>query len=317
MSKAEVINGYTLLTPLTVKDAGCCMWTFAERSGVQFFLKQLIDPVFPDESVVTNARVLERKKRECSEFERRMTLLCRKIDSASDGNLIRIESFFRKGTKYYIAMERVMDPAADVTVISRQPFEDRILVCQTLAHSLLGLHQCGIVHGDIKPNNVLLCRSAAGKYITKLVDLDACKWESELKNPDANLVGDQIYLAPEVCRRMFGDPVDVTCKADVFAAGLLFHQYLTGTLPGFNQEEYHYAHTAVLNGEPLSISPELDDRCRSLLRRMLACEPERRCSMEEVLDELKAMQPKKRNHSERRRTEQRSYGFYAPNDGDL
>ena len=66
MSKAEVINGYTLLTPLTVKDAGCCMWTFAERSGVQFFLKQLIDPGFPGEAGVAKGGVRGREEREGS-----------------------------------------------------------------------------------------------------------------------------------------------------------------------------------------------------------------------------------------------------------
>lgn len=328
MKKAEVINGYTLLSPLSTKNAGCCMWTYAERGGERFFIKQLIDPVFPDETVISNPKVLERKKQACDKFERRMSLLCRRMNEASDGNLIRVEQFFRKGTKYYITMRQVLDASSDETLISKQPIQERILACMTLAHSLLGLHRCGIVHGDIKPNNVLLCRSETGKYITKLIDLDTCKFEYELKNEKENLMGDQTYLAPEICKRMFGDAAEVTCKVDVFSMGLLFHQYLTGDLPKFDQTKYHYAHAAVLNGELLVLSPDLNHSCRTLLMQMLVCEPDQRCSMEEVYCSLKKMlMPPAENDSKGNRPVARSLhqkqqrkgqlGWYVPDDMDL
>jgi hypothetical protein len=48
-------------------------------------------------------------------------------------------------------------------------------------------------------------------------------------------------------------------KLDVFSLGILFHQYLTGAFPGYDQSEYSYLHEAVLDGHPAEISDEIRD----------------------------------------------------------
>ena len=50
MKAGDVINGYTLLEDFKVVGAGLSQWTFAERGGRQFFLKQFLSPTYPDDA---------------------------------------------------------------------------------------------------------------------------------------------------------------------------------------------------------------------------------------------------------------------------
>lgn len=73
---------------------------------------------------------------------------------------------------------------------------------------------------------------------------------------------------------------------DVFSLGLLFHQYLVGELPGFDEEEYDYAHEAVLDDQELKISERLPEELQTVLHKMLQEDPDKRCTMAEVYSNL-------------------------------
>lgn len=77
-------------------------------------------------------------------------------------------------------------------------------------------------------------------------DNDPPKYEDELG-------GDQVYLAPEACKFMCGEPVELTCKIDVFSLGIIFHQILAGVLPWFDSEQYDYVFEAVLDSQAQGI----------------------------------------------------------------
>ena len=47
---SEMINGYELLQPLQNQNAGFCKWTFVRRYGHEYFLKEFVDPVYPEEN---------------------------------------------------------------------------------------------------------------------------------------------------------------------------------------------------------------------------------------------------------------------------
>lgn len=49
MRAGELINGYRLLEDFTVVGAGLSRWTFAERDGRQYFLKEFLSPTYPDD----------------------------------------------------------------------------------------------------------------------------------------------------------------------------------------------------------------------------------------------------------------------------
>ena len=284
-AEREIIHGYALLQPLQNQDAGFSRWTFAERGGQQFFLKEFMDPIFPTDPKI--AESLRRSRiQECEEFERKRTRLYSTVDSASDGNAVRIVDFFRHGSRYYIVTPRIVKAQISFDRIVKLPLYQRALLCRSMAHTVMRLHSCHLVHSDIKETNIILCPAANGNLTTKLIDFDASFFEDDPPVCEDELGGDQVYLSPEACRFLCGEEVQLTCAMDVFSLGLLFHQYLTGKLPDFDTKEYFYAHEAVLNDEVLGVAPYLDATLRTMLQKMLACDPAERCTMEEAYKTL-------------------------------
>lgn len=283
----EVINDYELITPLQNQDAGFSRWTYAVRKGEIYFLKEFMDPVYPTEnSLAENLR--QRRIKDCEEYEKEKAAVYDSVDKASDGNLVRIFEFFRYDSHYYISTLKIDALPITFEEISAQPLEVRLLLCKTIAHSVMQLHAAHIVHADIKEKNILIQQSGTGQLIGKIIDFDCSFLEDKPPKDEDELGGDQVYLAPESCQFICGDAIKLTGKIDVFALGLLFHQYLTGELPGFDHAEYDYAHEAVLDEQELTVSGELPDKIGSLIHKMLICDPQERCSAADVFWELNA-----------------------------
>lgn len=80
---------------------------------------------------------------------------------------------------------------------------------------------------------------------------------------------------------MGGSP-ELTCKMDIFALGVLFHQYFTGVLPGYDTSLGNYTGEAVANGSAIMVSTEIPDDVHSLLVKMLDADPHNRPTALEV-----------------------------------
>lgn len=277
----EMINQYELLAPFQNKDAGFSRWTYAVRKGRTYFLKEFLSPVYPSGDVLSEA-MRNSRIRACTEFEQRNKKLYEKVNRISDGNLVRIHEFFRHDSHYYISMERIEDEKIDMEALQKTSFRDRLLLCLTVSHGILRLHDAHIVHADIKDSNILIKKSRNGRLVGKIIDYEACFFENESFYESEELEGDQLYLAPESCRFIFGEDVKLTTKIDVFALGLLFHQYLTGKFPDFDKTEYAYAFEAVLDGKKLSADKDLPLDLQQIINRMLKKDPEERVTMEKV-----------------------------------
>jgi serine/threonine protein kinase len=151
------------------------------------------------------------------------------------------------------------------------------------------LHKNHIVHADIKKQNILVKKTKKNSLTAKIVDFDCSFVEKLPPETEDELKGDQVYFSPEACLFLCGEETRLTSKLDVFALGILFHQYLTGELPGFDSSEYDYLHEAVLDDQPARISPQIMEPFRTMIARMLLVDPDQRCSMEEVWENLMPM----------------------------
>ena len=88
-----------------------------------------------------------------------------------------------------------------------------------------------------------------------------------------------------------GESPELTCKMDVFALGVLFHQYFAGTLPAYDTELGSYAGEAVARGGTVTVSQDIPDDVRVLLTRMLDADPRQRPMAAEVFATLAGRQP--------------------------
>jgi hypothetical protein len=115
-------------------------------------------------------------------------------------------------------------------------------------------HQSGIVHRDLKAQNVLLVGNSTRDYV-KLLDFGLAKTEvgdSSLTSP-GTVLGTPHYMAPE---QVLGEVVDR--RVDVYALGILAYRLLTGAVPFQGAAaEVMFSHVKSAPKEPLNVAPEL------------------------------------------------------------
>jgi serine/threonine protein kinase len=284
MKAGDTVGGYTLLEDFRVVGAGLSEWTFATRDGREFFLKRFLSPTYPDDAAPGSAATKQRKRARCAAFEahhRGIAAALAPITSYG-GNLIATLDFFRDGAKYYKVTEKVDLAGLDPESVARLDFPVKLVLLKTVAHSLKILHDLDIVHSDLKPSNVLIKKTELG-YTTKLIDFDSSYIVGSPPPPD-EIVGTMNYYSPELVRYIQGtaDGAELTEASDVFALGLIYAEYLTGTLPPFDPA-HHEAAIAVLNGARLQLPESAGPQpITDLIEQMLLADPGARPTIEQV-----------------------------------
>ncbi|MBA3529069.1 MAG: protein kinase [Propionibacteriaceae bacterium] len=295
MKAGDVVNGYTILEDFKVVGAGLSKWTFAERGGRQYFIKEFLSPTYPDEHAPGSEKTKAKKRARCAIFEahhRGMQNALKPL-SAYGGNLIVTLDFFRWGAKYYKVTEKVDAEGLSGTDVADLELRLQLVLMKSVAHSLKILHDLHIVHGDLKPSNILIKRTELG-YTSKLIDFDS-SYIAGRPPPPEEIVGTINYYSPELLgyiQEAGVPPTELGVAADVFALGLIFTEFLTGASPPFDAPRYHEPAVAVRSGETLRIPrsgvlPQLAD----LVDGMLAADPARRPTIAQVHATLMAVRP--------------------------
>jgi serine/threonine protein kinase len=295
MKKGDVINRYRILRDFTTAGGGLSKWTFAEKGGKEFFFKEFLAPTYPTDDAPGSPKIKERKRARCAAFEAHQKRLIDAVKSkcAPGGNVVFAHAFFRSGAKYYKVTDKVEVASLGVEDIARLPLHSRILIMKTAAHSLGVLHKLNIVHGDLKPNNLLIKRSALGDdtYIAKLIDFDNSYFSGNPPEVADDLVGDLVFYSPEAVRYVRGDDSvaqsDLSLSSDIFALGVIYCLYLTGELPVF-KDKFQYPCISAINGEHVRIHPEgVPYPLAEVVNDMLQTEAVSRPNVGQVLQRLK------------------------------
>jgi eukaryotic-like serine/threonine-protein kinase len=286
MRQGDLLNGYTVVTKPTNAGGGKCLWAFATRDGGDYFIKEFLEPKWPLESSPGTAASKEQRRMDCLAFEQRHRHVMDRLkaDDIGGGNIVIAEAFFREGTTYYKVTKRI--DSSNLPSLVGLTARQKAVVMRTLALSLQQLHKIDVVHGDLKPDNVLVQKKPGGSlYMAKLIDFDDSYLAGEPPDP-GTVGGDTLYGAPELLAYIQDDAgidgADLTTAVDMFALGLMLHEYLTGQRPGF-ASVFSSPGEAVKAGQQLTVDPLLHFALARLIRSLTDGRPARRPRTEDFL----------------------------------
>lgn len=151
------------------------------------------------------------------------------------------------------------------------------IMLQTLA-GLGYIHALGIIHGDLKPANIILLAEGS----VKITDFGAARFAKEYTPGMGKVTGTHGYMAPE---QLMGQRTDQ--RADVFAAGVILHELLTGVKP-FAGHGTHAITRNILTAmpsDPTSFDMSIPAPFYALLKKALAKRPRDRFQNAETFQE--------------------------------
>jgi len=95
-----------------------------------------------------------------------------------------------------------------------------------VAKGLEFAHANGIIHRDIKPDNVVVLYDSESPHLAKILDLGVAATSDELETPQTALFGTPAYMAPEQVK---GGRIDA--RVDIYSTGIMLFELLTGEVP--------------------------------------------------------------------------------------
>jgi len=211
-------------------------------------------------------------------------------------NAVRLDDFdITEDGRPFIAMEYVRGKSLR-TVLQENgnlPIPRAFNIARQAALALGAAHQLGIVHRDIKPDNVLLVPQTDGTDLVKVLDFGIAKVTGEqlqsgpgYKPTSTGMVlGTPHYLSPEQARGKKSEQIDG--RADLYALGVMLYEMVTGELP-FKSDTaiemlLHHIQTAPVPTHVLKPEMNIPEPVSALIMKALEKDPANRFATGEIM----------------------------------
>ena len=140
-------------------------------------------------------------------------------------NIVDVYDVGDDGDKHYIVMEYVKGYTLKQLIKKRGaiPYKEAVWMMKQLAGALMEAHRKGIIHRDIKSQNVLI--KADGTIKLSDFGIAIANGSMQLTHKDS-VIGSVHYLAPELSKGK-----QATMQSDIYSLGIVFYELLTGDVP--------------------------------------------------------------------------------------
>lgn len=218
------------------------------------------------------------------EFRRRFCTESHAVAMLSHPNIVAVYDVSHNDNVEYIVMELV-DGITLKQYIERKgvvAWKEVVHFTKQISKALAHAHERGIIHRDIKPQNIMLLRDGT----IKVGDFGIAALENEVYENNGEAIGSIHYIAPEQAR---GECPDA--RSDIYSLGVMMYEMLTGGLPftGNTLGEIAVQHMNAKPVPPHEKNPEIPlELERITLKAMSAELSERYQSANELLSDLEA-----------------------------
>ncbi len=201
----------------------------------------------------------------------------------SHPNILRTKAIRRSEDIYGVIHYMVMELVKGVSLRELLEIRRRTLnwrqSCDVICQAATGLqyaHQMGLVHRDVKPENLLIRTDGAVKVLDfGLAMVGGSEAEYSLATIlGQNCLGTADYIAPE----QSVDSLNVDCRADIYSLGCTFYFLVTGQVPfpSKNTSDKLAGHRRGRPREIHELNPKVPERIVKIIKKMMAKRPERR-----------------------------------------
>jgi serine/threonine protein kinase/tetratricopeptide (TPR) repeat protein len=222
-------------------------------------------------------------------YRRRFLEEAERVSRFSDSHIAAVYDVLEEGDEMFLVMELVEGETLRQRM--RQPmslsqFFDMAIQC---AEALVAAHERGIVHCDIKPENIMLTQSGQ----VKILDFGVAKHlprsdQSSTVDRAGTMAGTPAYMSPEVLLENVPDG-----RADMFSLGVVFYEALTGQHP-FLASSFVATTDRIRRETPAPIhifNREVSKELETVVSKAMAKEPgQRYASARELLEDLQSVQ---------------------------
>ncbi len=210
-------------------------------------------------------------------------------------NIVEIYDVGEYKGHHYIVMEYVSGKSLKTMIQQRGALltEEAIDIMIQLTGATAEAHRRGIIHRDIKPQNVIVKSDGS----IKMLDFGIALAKGSMQLTQANnVMGSVHYLAPELAKGQSASP-----QSDIYALGICLFEMLTGDVPFKAEQAVQVALMHMHNEMPevRSINPEIPQSVENIVIRATAKDPDKRYnSCNEMLEDLRTcLRPERRREA--------------------
>lgn len=190
----------------------------------------------------------------------------------TDPHIVRVLDYGADRDVNYLVMEFIEGQDLRSVLNEKGPFpwKNALEVIDQLATALEQALQHGVVHRDIKPQNMMLTEDG----LLKVLDFGIARIPALPTLTQSGFIGSPYYVSPE---QAMGEEVDV--RSDIYSAGIVLYELLSGNIPFDAKSPWSIISRHIANEPPPIVLPEGGDipqNVQDLLKRMVAKRPQER-----------------------------------------